>query len=46
VFERLNLSMVLPVADPLTARTNHSDAFRWLHGEFTAVRSAQPGATW
>ena len=46
VFERLDLSMVLPVADPLTARTNHSDAFRWLHSEFTAVRREQPGATW
>jgi ring-1,2-phenylacetyl-CoA epoxidase subunit PaaC len=46
VFERLDLSMVLPVADPLTARTNHSDAFRWLHGEFTAVRREQPGAMW
>jgi ring-1,2-phenylacetyl-CoA epoxidase subunit PaaC len=46
VFDRLDLAMVLPVADPLTARTNHSDAFRWLHGEFTAVRASQPGATW
>ena len=36
-----------PAATPAAGgRTTHSDSFRWLWSEFTAVRHSEDGATW
>jgi ring-1,2-phenylacetyl-CoA epoxidase subunit PaaC len=45
-FAALGLPMPEPVSDPGRGRLDHGDAFRWLWGEFTMVRRADPGASW
>jgi len=46
VFDRLALPAPPPTRDPARGRTDHGQAFDWLHGEFTSVRRSDPGATW
>ena len=46
VFQRLDLPLPPPTADPANGRTSHGNDFRWLWSEFTSVRGADPGATW
>jgi ring-1,2-phenylacetyl-CoA epoxidase subunit PaaC len=45
-FVRLGLADLPPTSSPDRARTDHSDAFRALHADFTMVRRSEVGATW
>jgi ring-1,2-phenylacetyl-CoA epoxidase subunit PaaC len=45
-FERLDLPIPPATIDLARGRKDHGEDFRWLWGEFTSVRRADPGATW